>query len=491
MPFQGEPPGRLTQGAIAENPEFQAFLKSCEPIEGPDPDATRSLLAQFQPYTPDPAISNHLLAVDGGEYISSVSQHFPSREILHIRIGAVLLDLARIRDLQRSSEHTVDPFAVEKIQQDMSALTMWFPGANIVRDGASSPQQGFRACLREAMNSEETRLGGHFLLDTIYEGLAARAATEGGLQNYDPVTEEILVTRCPNSDCDHDDPHKPARIARDVETVKCGSCGESIYATDALRLHEAFSDHQGNQGLVSRTRNLCEHLLLLHYLLYLQKQNPHALSEFGFAMDGPLAIFGEGARFHRSIMRVISNVYEQAKQSNVAPPVVFGVQKSGAVLEFAQALDRVPPRQSSTDPASMAQQRAGAIPNGSILAITDDIRFTYITPKAEGKRNVHGDETYYGQDMIVKTHAGRLFVINVAYPFGSKGTEGFKQRRFNLDAYPALMRSLGVLEAVESGLYGNSTVPQMLAHRFSSISHVPGGKILDILAQQHLNPNSA
>ncbi|MDT0634113.1 hypothetical protein [Spectribacter hydrogenoxidans] len=491
MPFQGEPPGRLSQGAIASNPEFQAFLKSCEPIEGPDPEATSSLLAQFKSYEPDSFIPDHLLAVDGGEYVSSVSEHFPSREILHIRIGSVLLDLAGIRQIQALSETTVDPFEVQKIQQDTSALTLWFPGANIVRGDARSPQQGFRACLREAMVSEETRLNGRLLLDTIYEALAARALAEGGLSNYDPSTEEMLVTHCPSPDCAEERLDQPVRLARDTESAPCPRCQERVYATDALRLHEAFSDHQGNQGLVSRTRNLCEHLLLLHYLLYLQDQNPNALSEFGFVMDGPLAIFGEGARFHRSLMRVISNIYERAETAQVPPPVIFGVQKSGAVLEFAQSLDRVPRETSSGEsgPEVAAEQRAGAIPNGTVLSVTDDIRFTYITPKSEANRSIHGYDTYYGQDLIVKTHAGRLFVVNVAYPFGSKGTDAFKHRRFDLEAYPGLGRSLGVLEAVESGLYGNSTVPQMLAHRFSSISRVPGGKILDILAQRHVGSN--
>lgn len=205
-------------------------------------------------------------------------------------------------------------------------------------------------------------------------------------------------------------------------------------------------------------------------------------------MDGPLAIFGEGARFHRSLMRVISNIYENAERAQVSPPVIFGVQKSGAVLEFAQALDRVPPDEprDGAGPDMIAERRAGAIPNGTVLVVTDEIRFTYITPKSDANRGEHGYDTYYGQDLIVKTSAGRLFVLNVAYPFGSKGTEDFKRRRFDLEVYPGLSRSLGMLEAVESGLYGNSTVPQMLAHRFASISRVPGGKVLDILAKQNI-----
>jgi hypothetical protein len=88
--------------------------------------------------------------------------------------------------------------------------------------------------------------------------------------------------------------------------------------------------------------------------------------------------------------------------------------------------------------------------------------------------------------MIVKTHKGHLFVINLAYPFGSKANELYKKSRFDLNAYSGLHRALGVLEAVQSGLYGDSTVPQMLANQYASISRTPGGKILDILAKKNL-----
>lgn len=491
MPFHSEPPSRLNQGDITSNPEFQEFLKSCEPIEGPDPDATRSLIAQFSQYETDSRIPDYLIAIDGGEYVSSVSPYFPSRELLHIRIGLVLLDLAGICRMQKQKKPTVDPFEVQKIQQETSALTLYFPGANIIRGDVSSPQEGFRKCLRESMVRETTRLNGRLLLDTIYDALAARALADDGVLNYDAKTGEILITHCPNPDCDDEKLDQPVRLPRDTESKPCPRCHEPVYATDSLRLHEAFSDHQGNQGLVSRTRNLCEHLLLLHYLLYIRDQNPKALSKFGFIMDGPLAIFGEGARFHRSLMRVIHNINERARNARIAQPVIFGVQKSGAVLEFAQSLDRVPPNSlaNNSDSSKLAEKRAGAIPNGSVLVVSDSMRFTYITPKSETKQSTYGGDTYYGQDLIVKTHDGRLFVINIAYPFGSKGDDGFKNRRFDLNVYPNINQSLGVLEAVETGLYGDSTLPQMLAHRFASISHVPGGKILDVLAQQHLGDN--
>lgn len=491
MPFQNEPPSRLNQGDITSNPEFLEFLKSCEPIEGPSEDSTRSLLSQFTSYQTDPNIPDYLIAIDGGEYVSSVSPHFPSREILHIRIGLVLVDLAGICRMQTQYKSTVDPFEAQKIQQDATALTLYFTGANIVRSDALSPQQGFRCSLREAMVSERTRLNGRLLLDTIYDGMAARALADDNVVSYDAQTGEMLIEYCPNPNCDEGKLDHPVRLPRDTEYKSCPRCQEPIYATDSLRLHEAFSDHQGNQGLVTRTRMLCEHLLLLHYLLYIRDRNPNALSKFGFVMDGPLAIFGQGARFHRALMRVIKDIYDKAREIRTPLPVIFGVQKTGAVLEFAQSLDRVPPDTASDDSSvtKAAEKRAGAIPNGSTLVISDALRFTYITPKSESNQRAYGDDTYYGQDVVVKTHAGRLFVVTIAYPFGSKADPGFKNQRANLDAYPNSRQALAVLEAVESGLYGDSTLPQMLAHKFASISHVPGGRILDVLAQKHLGGN--
>jgi hypothetical protein len=214
-------------------------------------------------------------------------------------------------------------------------------------------------------------------------------------KDFDVETGNIVIKKCANEGCEKRLDGAGISIPRETFSVECPHCGNPLYVTDTLRLHEAFSDHQGNDGLVSRTRNLFEHLLLLHYLIYLRDQSVYAPQHFAFVMDGALAIFGEGARFHRSLMRLVADVNDKASDSGLSGAVLFGVQKSGAVQEFARALDRSVPDSvnDSLAPYELAERRGGCIPKGTVLPISDELRFKYITPKSPSVQNEHGYDT--------------------------------------------------------------------------------------------------
>jgi hypothetical protein len=98
-----------------------------------------------------------------------------------------------------------------------------------------------------------------------------------------------------------------------------------------------------------------------------------------------------------------------------------------------------------------------------------------------------GDETYYGQDFIFKTANGSWFVFALPYPTGSKRPVGnFVETKERLESYPQLEKALAVIQAFQSDLYNNAVVPIALAHKYTSISLSPGGKILDFLSRTAL-----
>ncbi len=99
--------------------------------------------------------------------------------------------------------------------------------------------------------------------------------------------------------------------------------------------------------------------------------------------------------------------------------------------------------------------------------------------------NGFGFETYYGQDFIYKTESERTFVFALPYPFASKESgKDFIRNKTNLSLYPQLPRALALIHNFESDLYENAIVPIALAHRYTSISLVPGGKVLDIMMRK-------
>lgn len=484
MGFNKEPTGKFGHSDLVNNPEFHQFLADCEPVRLPDEAEHQAILDRFQLYSaPPPAPEHrpppHIVALDGSPYVSQVKDNFPSIQVLYLRVASVLVDIGLIQQIREEPRKTIDPTRINKIREEENAVTFWFPGANITMKGHDSPKSSFRRRLYENFLQEPTKLGGCYLLDALYDGCRLRQENRSEDSTEKPVYDRdfnaVLIYKCPNDGCKSPDfKDSPVPIARSSGSEPCPSCGGPLYATDLLRLHEAFQDHQDNQGVLSRASLAVEHLMLLHYLQYIDRFAPNAISDLGFVMDGGLAIFGESAKFHRAIMAQVAKSTRHCLDHNLKLPVIFGLQKRGEVLDFARNLDlrRVADKQ---------------IPKGSFLIVDDKLRYTFVSPRPEKFRDTpYGEETYYGQDIIVKTHAGRVFALNLAYPFASKSNKSEYEKRFEAASYPQLMRALSTLELVQSGLYGDSSVPQMLAHRYASISHVPGGRILDVLAKRAL-----
>ena len=484
MGFKNEPTSKFGHSDLVKNPEFHQFLKECEPVRLPDDAEHQTILDRFQPYpAPPPAPQHrppaHIVALDGSPYVSQVKDNFPSIQVLYLRVASVLVDIGLIQQIRDEPRRTIDPTRMNKIREEENAVTFWFPGANITMKGHASPKSSFRRRLYENFLQEATKLDGRYLLDALYDGCRLRqeSRTKDSSEEdvYDEEHNAVIIYKCPNEGCKSPDLRDaPVRIPRSEESVPCPSCHGPLYATDLLRLHEAFQDHQDNQGVLSRASLAVEHLMLLHYLQYIDRFAPNAISDLGFVMDGGLAIFGESAKFHRAIMAQVAKSTRHCLDHNLKPPVIFGLQKRGEVLDFARNLDlrRVADKQ---------------IPKGSFLIVDDNLRYTFVSPRPEKFRDsAYGEDTYYGQDIIVKTHAGRIFALNLSYPFASKSKNSGYEKRFEASSYPQLMRALATLELVQSGLYGDSSVPQMLAHRYASISHVPGGRILDVLARRAL-----
>lgn len=484
MGFKNEPTSKFGHSDLVKNPEFHQFLEECEPVRLPDDADHQNILDRFQHYPAPPPEPEHrppahIVALDGSPYVSQVKDNFPSIQVLYLRVASVLVDIGLIQQIRDEPRRTIDPTRMNKIREEENAVTFWFPGANITMKGHASPKSSFRRRLYENFLQEATKLDGRYLLDALYDGCRLRQESRSKDSSEEDVYDEqhnaVIIYKCPNEGCKSPDLRDtPVRIPRSDESVPCPSCHGPLYATDLLRLHEAFQDHQDNQGVLSRASLAVEHLMLLHYLQYIDRFAPNAISDLGFVMDGGLAIFGESAKFHRAIMAQVAKSIRHCLDHNLKPPVIFGLQKRGEVLDFARNLDlrRVADKQ---------------IPKGSFLIVDDKLRYTFVSPRpAKFRDTAYGEETYYGQDIIVKTHAGRVFALNLAYPFASKSKNSGYEKRFETASYPQLMRTLATLELVQSGLYGDSSVPQMLAHRYASISHVPGGRILDVLARRAL-----
>lgn len=130
------------------------------------------------------------------------------------------------------------------------------------------------------------------------------------------------------------------------------------------------------------------------------------------------------------------------------------------------------------------------LPKGALRLVDDDYRNQYVTG-AESPAENFGNETYYGQDFIFRTESGRVFNFAIPYPFVDKtyggGGKAFALAKSDIARYGDLVRqACDLIRHFEMDLYDSAIVPVALAHRHASISIMPGGKVLDILARTSL-----
>ncbi len=210
-------------------------------------------------------------------------------------------------------------------------------------------------------------------------------------------------------------------------------------------------------------------MLPVHYFRYLLIVAPWLLSAVAFFIDGPLAVFGTAAWLHASILNYLAHVNQHLVGMGLRPMLVIGLQKTGQVVDHAMLVSKF-------------------IPNDRLLAIDDDYRYRYILAGRDPSANGFGGETYYGQDFIYRTPSGRTFVFGLPYPFATKSeAKDFTKEKVQLQRYTELPRALGLIKHFESDLYQNAVIPIALAHRYTAISLMPGGRVLDVMTKQALN----
>lgn len=460
MPLKGQNAGKIGHEEILQNPDIEAFLQDYKNVPRPTPAALSQIfggcpkISQFTGVVPDV-----ILALDGSLFEASADDREPSRKVGYIKVGMIGLDMQRYAALAPDGSRFVDPMAVARLQES-SALSMALPGAYLKKSGHKTVVEGYRFAIQKYFESDATKIGKRgkaSLLDTLIV-----------LLRYNDSVKEIdgkdfvIIGACPTDNC------QTENIPVSVETHigNCSGCGSPVLITDALRVHECFVESGTNQQTYNRLMLASEHLVAAHQIIHYKNTQLEFLERLAVCMDGPLSINGEPAKFHKALLKLLYEVNDDLVKQGFGPMVVMGLTKTGIAVDHFSLI-------------------ADQIPKDIAFAITDDYRGLYMTQKDYARP--FGDDTYYGQDVLVKTARGRQFVICLPYPCASKSDAAFSDR-FDLTKYPAIGKSLAIINLLESDLYENSMIPVILAHEYASISLAPGGKVLDLATARALNP---
>ncbi len=464
MPYQGEFANKASHFDIVKNPEVAQFLEDCDYLNSPSEEEGKAIDALFkEPPTPDENnLPERVIAIDGSNYPSNINKRLPSTQIGYVKVSAVLIDMAKFSSLRVG--RFVDPFRVAELQNKNDAITFTLPSANIRWKGKATVRDSFRAVVDNHLYSTKTRYTSGDPATSLRTTLFHLASRRPGVMGTGAPCR-LNIYKCPTCE------KGPIEVQDIPGTQYCPNpdCKAEIYPSDCLRLWEEVKEYQSNEAVMSRFMQVVEHLLPIHYVRYLVENSLISLGSLAFFIDRPLAIFGTAAWLHASIMNYLAEVNQRL--SNIGKPrlLMIGLQKTGQVVDHVNLIERY-------------------VQRNRIFAINDDYRYQYICGRDPVEKGF-GVETYYGQDFIYKTPSGRTFVFALPYPFASKESSSlvFHQAKTETWRYTDLSRAIALINHFECDLYENAVIPIALANRYTAISLVPGGQVLDLLTREILD----
>ena len=320
------------------------------------------------------------------------------------------------------------------------------PGTNVVRKGVDgdTPIEFFR----------------HQTYATLSNAIADDHETL--LETFRDICDSYgLRTRisCPVSDCDK-------FYERKKGEYPCG-CDrrETMFETDALRLHEYFAnDVRGEGEALGRLRSVLEILTLFNILRFFVQKSPAYLKSCAFVLDGPLALFGTPASILRPIRAELLRLNAAARRHNGADIALFGIEKTGRFREHLTNLDW----RDKEGPGSR-------FPEQTAIALNDEYIKSNIVP--EGKP--FGEDTHFGRVVLYKTLQGEHAVVNTAML-----NEASQDADANsLECYPRLNDILDVVDALATHIYKGGFMPLARAHARAAIPLKRGTDIIKALLE--------
>ncbi|MDA3053698.1 hypothetical protein OFO01_08865 [Campylobacter sp. JMF_01 NE2] len=464
MPFKGEYASKIAHNDIIKNPDIIKFLEECPEIPRPEVKELEEFTNSQQnseifQNCKELELPKFILSFDGSHYEANADARYPSRKVGYIKISGIVLEMDKYNKLSSDSAKYINPMEVEKLKENTSCLAFALPGAYTQKLGDNSALESFRRTVFENFRSEQSKLGDKNLYDRLFE--LCLEIDKAFLQGHNKF---FKFDKCPNKSCGVNDEYL---VPFDDGFTICPHCNNKIFATDVLRVHETFSNMGENVGVFSRLRNILEHFVLYHYIRHIYENDLNLFAEIGVLFDGPLAIYGEGAKFHSAIMKSYGKMREECAKRGLKFPLILGLIKTGRVVEHFMQIKNI-------------------LPAKTLFAINDKYRYTFINEQDDKGNKNFGSETYYGQDFLIKIAENKQFVVCVLYPFKDK-TGNFHEEKIKIKHYDNLNLIIKCLITFGTEMYENGLIPISLAHKHASISLKPGGKMLDIFSRKYFN----
>lgn len=446
---------------IAKHPDVKRFINECEYIKEPSENEIEDIKKYFTKVIPDGKYPDNIIGLDANFYEAKVRKEIPFTNVGFVKVSNVLLKKKEIEEAV--DDRFLNPFNIAKIQKNNESHIFVFPSSNILYKNSNTIRDGFRSRMEELFNTIKSFENDEnsSLIQTLFWLNENRKGNCGN--------KDIIIHNCANYNCSG----KNIKYINIKNQQYCPHCNKPIYATDCLRIWEEISeDSPSNLSSLSRFSNVIKPIFLAHYIRTIKLKSKeiylNVLSGMMFVINGPLAVFGNPAWTHGSLMKIIFDVNEELEKSGLDKMMVIGIHNSSEVLSYANYLCKY-------------------LEPNSLLAVSDEFRNKYINFSKKESSTTFGAETYYGQDFIYKTSSGKIKVFSVPYPFkGKDDLQYFKIEKSNIQNYKDINRYLKFIEDFDCDMFDNAIIPSLLAKKYSVINLQPGSKVLDLLSQTGL-----
>ena len=453
MPYEGEYAKYRPIRRLVENEHVKNLLKRSrvQNINSGESTLTRVNLSDISPSKWQP---DWVLAIDGSHQEELIKDGYPGAEVGYIAIAAVLMNVAKIKELD--FQRPVNPRSFRETE-NVESIDSVFPGCNIVIDSETSANHSLRKALFETLDKNRLFSDGESLLDT-YEALLKFKP-----ENPKPDCPYVEDENCQSNDGKFLPNRGPYRC-------QC-SLKNTLYSTDALRIHEGMFPDSANGAMFAEIMQVLERIVIVHILRWLEQNKLlWILRNMAIVIDGPLAVFGHPAWLHLAIRRELNRINTVAKSSpDVQDLLLIGVEKSGNFVTHFERIDQ--------DETGIS----GEFPLQAVGLLTDDYIKKNIIFSESTK--AYGLDTYFGRKFFYKTASGARLVVSV--PFLDESHRDMTKAE--PDQFPRLADAIGLLDQLVSSRYQNSLSPLISAHAEAAIPMNLGARVLEEMARTLIN----
>ena len=272
---------------------------------------------------PSDFIPDYIVAIDGSYQPAKAENGFPGAEFGYITISAVLIIEKAVREFAK--QEFIDPKNFRETEK-ASTIDTVIPGCNVIIEGEKSAKTSMRRALFEELQNTRVFEEGETLLET-YEHLFRIK------QEKDKERGGDRLPRSPIDGVDED-------MTYGFGQYECHHSGETLYSTDALRLHELMNPAGTNGELYGQVMGMFEKLWLIHILRAFEAKGWfNLLDRVAFVMDGPLACFSTWSWMNKSIITELARINALQKKLTKKELHLFGIEKSGTFYNHFEEVD--------------------------------------------------------------------------------------------------------------------------------------------------------